>query len=115
MPTLLKSKESARKLTEELKSAQKDALKEFRELKAFHEEAMTHGDLHAQTIVDRNASVDTFGDENPMDDAYLNLSANRDSVARMDRDPVLTLTEDGQGDAVTMEEGDPFAAFQLNR
>nr|GMD37722.1 Zinc knuckle family protein [Ipomoea batatas] len=51
--SLTKEQESARKLTEELKSARKDALKEFRELKAFHEEAMTHGYLHAQTIVDK--------------------------------------------------------------
>nr|GMD42310.1 6-phosphogluconate dehydrogenase, decarboxylating 2, chloroplastic-like [Ipomoea batatas] len=62
-----------------------------------------------------NASVDIVSDEIPMDNAYLNSSANLDSVARMDRALVPTLAEDGQGDTTAMKEEDPSTGLQLNR
>nr|GLL21977.1 uncharacterized protein LOC109180246 [Ipomoea trifida] len=61
-----------------------------------------------------NASADTAGGEIPMDSAYLNSSANLNSVAGMDHDPVPTLTEEGQGDTVATKEEDPSTALQLN-
>nr|GLL25400.1 uncharacterized protein LOC109180246 [Ipomoea trifida] len=45
--------EKAKKLTKELKSAQEDALAEFKESEDFHEEAMAHADIHARTMVDK--------------------------------------------------------------
>nr|GMD25228.1 uncharacterized protein LOC109180246 [Ipomoea batatas] len=65
--------------------------------------------------VDANASADTAGGEISMDNAYLNSSANLDSVAGMDSTPVPTLAKDSQGDTITMEEEDPLATLQLNR
>nr|GMD43853.1 hypothetical protein Iba_chr10cCG9290 [Ipomoea batatas] len=50
-----------------------------------------------------------------MDNAYLNSSANLDSVARMDRAPIPTLAEDGQGDTAAKKEEDPSTGLQLNR
>nr|GMC62996.1 hypothetical protein Iba_chr02cCG9140 [Ipomoea batatas] len=94
---------------------------------------MTHADMHALTVVDKwlegelppddnqgakdatlNATVDTIGGEISMDNAYLNSPANLNSVDGMDRALVPTLAEDGQGDAVAIEEEDPSAALQLN-
>nr|GMD82139.1 tubby-related protein 1-like isoform X1 [Ipomoea batatas] len=46
-------RENSNKLAEELKSAQEDALEEFKESEAFHEEVMAHADMHAQTVVDK--------------------------------------------------------------
>nr|GMC71805.1 MAP7 domain-containing protein 1-like [Ipomoea batatas] len=172
--------EKAKKLIEELKSAREDALTECKEPEDFHEEAMTHADMHARNVVDKwlecevgkqflldlgeanydlgyqdakkkivdqlmardatfsptrwgflspatpvddqgfedvtlNASTDTAGGEIPMDIAYLNSSANLNSVAGMDHDPVPTLTEEGQGDTVANKEEDPSVALQLKR
>nr|GLL25406.1 hypothetical protein Itr_chr04CG19750 [Ipomoea trifida] len=39
------------KVTEALKSAWENALKEFKESEFFHEEAMAHADMHARTVV----------------------------------------------------------------
>nr|GLL21662.1 uncharacterized protein LOC109180246 [Ipomoea trifida] len=61
-----------------------------------------------------NASVDTIGGEISMDNAYLDSSANLDSVVGMDRASVPTLTEVGQGDMAAIEEEDPSDALQLN-
>nr|GMD74751.1 uncharacterized protein LOC109147873 [Ipomoea batatas] len=124
----------AKKLAEDLKSTEEDALKEFKKYEAFHEEAMAHADLHARTVVDKwiagsvgnserspgpispddanaNASVYIAGDEISIDNAYLNSSANLDFVAGMDHAPVLTLAEDDQGDAVATEEEHPLLPF----
>nr|GMC56488.1 MAP7 domain-containing protein 1-like [Ipomoea batatas]GMC70895.1 MAP7 domain-containing protein 1-like [Ipomoea batatas] len=166
-------------VSETLKSALENVLKEFKASEDFHEEAMAHAEMHARTIVDKwlegevgkryllnlgeadydmeyqdahkeifellkardttfsstrwgllnpvtpdnnqaaedatlNASVDTVGGEIPMDDVYLNSPANLNSVARMGRASILTLVEDGQGDAAATEEEDPSAALQLN-
>nr|GMC69077.1 MAP7 domain-containing protein 1-like [Ipomoea batatas]GME20394.1 MAP7 domain-containing protein 1-like [Ipomoea batatas] len=61
-----------------------------------------------------NASVYTIGGEIPMDNAYLDSSANLDSVVGMDRASVPTLTEVGQGDMAATKEEDPSDAIQLN-
>nr|GMC69486.1 uncharacterized protein LOC109180246 [Ipomoea batatas] len=96
--------EKAKKLIWELKSAREDALTES-----------TPVDDQGVEDVTLNASTDTAGGEIPMDSAYLNSSANLNSVAGMDHDPVPTLTEEGQGDTVATKEEDPSAALQLNR
>nr|GMD55723.1 hypothetical protein Iba_chr11dCG10700 [Ipomoea batatas] len=111
--------------SELLKFTKEDALKEFIESEAFHDEAMAHADMHARTVVDKwlegteavalNASVDTTSDEIPIDNAYMNSPANLNSVAMMDRAPVLTLTEDSPGDTATTKEEDPSTTLQLNR
>nr|GMC49136.1 MAP7 domain-containing protein 1-like [Ipomoea batatas] len=62
-----------------------------------------------------DASVDTNCDEISMDKAYMNSSANLDSVAGMHHDPVPTRIKDGQGDMVATKEEDPSTALQLNR
>nr|GMC73683.1 uncharacterized protein LOC109180246 [Ipomoea batatas] len=62
-----------------------------------------------------NASVDTIGGEISMDNAYLDLSANLDSVVGMDRASVLILIEVGQGDMAATKEEDLSDALQLNR
>nr|GMD52402.1 tubby-related protein 1-like isoform X2 [Ipomoea batatas] len=46
-------RENSKKLAEELKSAQEDALEEFKESEAFHEEVMAHADMHARTVVEK--------------------------------------------------------------
>nr|GMC82614.1 hypothetical protein Iba_chr04bCG15040 [Ipomoea batatas] len=112
--------EKAKKLTEELKSARVDVLAEFKESEDFHEEAMAYADIHARTMVDKwlkgevgkqflldlatpdddqgaeditlNASADTTGSEIPMDSAYLNSSANLNSVAKGTRSPLKRKT-----------------------
>nr|GMC73592.1 uncharacterized protein LOC109180246 [Ipomoea batatas] len=121
-----------------------DVLKAFKESEDFHDEAMAHASMHARTIVDQwlegevgrqhlldfvtpddnrgaedvalNASVDTLGDKILMDNAYLESAANVDSVARMNRTSIPTLTEVDRINAVaTGEEEDPSDALQLNR
>nr|GMD93372.1 MAP7 domain-containing protein 1-like [Ipomoea batatas] len=45
--------EKAKKLDEELKLAQEDALVEFKESEAFHEEVMAPTNMHTRTVVDK--------------------------------------------------------------
>nr|GMC66551.1 hypothetical protein Iba_chr02eCG6790 [Ipomoea batatas] len=84
-----------------LKTTHEDALRAFKELEDFHEEAMAHASMHGPTIDARGA--------------YLESTANVDSVAVMDRAAVPTLTEVGQSDvAATDEEEDPSNTLQLH-
>nr|GMC46470.1 hypothetical protein Iba_chr01aCG2480 [Ipomoea batatas] len=137
---LATAQEGWKKAMETLKTAQEDVVRAFKELEDFHEEAMAHASMHAQTVVDQwfegelglsrtnypndtqgtegvtlNASMDTLGDI-PMDNAYLESATNVDFVTAMDRASIPTLTEVGQSDVVaTEEEEDPYDALQLNR
>nr|GMC93736.1 MAP7 domain-containing protein 1-like [Ipomoea batatas]GMD01442.1 MAP7 domain-containing protein 1-like [Ipomoea batatas] len=51
--SLTEERESIKKLAEDMKLAREDALEKFKELEAFHEEAITHADLHAKEVVDK--------------------------------------------------------------
>nr|GMC51096.1 uncharacterized protein LOC109180246 [Ipomoea batatas] len=76
---------------------------------------VTPDDTQGAEDVALNASVDTLGGEILMDNAYLESAANVDSITRMDRASVPTLTEVGRSDvAATGEEDDPSDALQLN-
>nr|GMC51082.1 hypothetical protein Iba_chr01cCG2910 [Ipomoea batatas] len=105
--SLAEAREGAKKLAEDLKSAREEALKEFKELEALHEEGAD--DANA------NALANIASDEIPMDSVYRNSFANLDSIVGMHRAPVLPLVEDDQGDMVDTEEEGPTAALQLNR
>nr|GMD76251.1 hypothetical protein Iba_chr13bCG8560 [Ipomoea batatas] len=94
----------AKKLAEDLKSTEEDALKEFKDSER------SPGPISPDDA-NVNASVDIAGDAILMDNAYLNSSANLDSVVGMDHAPVLTLAEDDQGDAVATEEEHPLLSF----
>nr|GMD09338.1 hypothetical protein Iba_chr06dCG7190 [Ipomoea batatas] len=122
---LATAQEGWKKALETLKSAQENAVKAFKELEEFHEDAMAHAGMHARTIVDQwfegeagkqyLLDLDTLGDI-LMDRAYLESTANVDSVAGMSQASVPTLTEVGQDDAtVTEVEEDLSDALQLNR
>nr|GMC46895.1 hypothetical protein Iba_scaffold29485CG0020 [Ipomoea batatas]GMD08072.1 hypothetical protein Iba_chr06cCG13210 [Ipomoea batatas] len=89
---------SAKKLAEELKSAREDALKEFRELEEFHEEAMP---MPMCTLGMWSIS----GWSDAQKEIFELLKA---------RDRWL-IAEDGQGDTIVTEEEDPSVALQLNR
>nr|GMD06151.1 hypothetical protein Iba_chr06bCG13240 [Ipomoea batatas] len=86
--SLIEERGSAKKLAEELKSTREDALKDFRELEAFHEEAMPM----TIRLIAEDGQGDTVVTEEEDPSAALQL--NRRCSRSSDRDPPSGPTQD---------------------